>query len=102
MNCVFVCACARACGGSSRCEALTVEAATAEAAAATAVGVAEMGPRAVGEAPKVRAADLAACCFQRVMYIRQLHCEQKAQGRGEHSEAGFAGFTVSVGCKRTV
>ena len=78
----------------------TAVVATAEAAAATAVGVAEMGPRAVGEAPKVRAADLAACCFQRALYIRRSRCEQK--GRGEHSEAGFEGFTVSVGCKRTV
>ena len=69
------------------------------ATAATAVGVAEMGLRAGAEEPEVLAVDLAACCFQRALYIRRSRCEQK--GRGEHSEAGFAGFTVSVGCKRT-
>jgi len=93
-----MCACVR--GFESECEALTVVGVRVAAAVATAVGVAEMGSRAGAEEPKVRGADLAACCFQRALYIRRSRCEQK--GRGEHSEAGFEGFTVSVGCKRTV
>ena len=70
------------------------------ATVATAVDSVAMGSREDAEEPKVLAVDLAACCFQRALYIRRSRCEQK--GRGEHSEAGFEGFTVSVGCKRTV